>query len=217
MGMPKRRPTGNVRRTQQERTEATTAALIAAARQLFARVGFADTAIEDVLQSAGVTRGALYHHFDSKHALFRAVFELEEKALCDRVMAAAGREPLAGASLRAGCRAFLEVCLDPDVQRIVLSDAPAVLPPAELREIEARYAFAMLYRGLERAVAEGAMAPRPVEMLARFLFGALSECATAIARSTHPKKAFQDACRELDFVLGALQAAGAADPRAAKS
>jgi AcrR family transcriptional regulator len=206
MDTPEHNSGAKVRRTQQERTEATTAAIVRAARELFATVGFAGTSIEDVLRGAAVTRGALYHHFDSKTALFRAVFEAEEQALCGRIKAAAaGCEPMAWGSFRAGCRAFLEACLDPDVQRIVLSDAPAVLTPEELREVESRYAFAMLRHGLERAMREGAIAPRPVEMLARFLFGALSECATTIARAPNPKKALQEARRELDFMLAALE------------
>jgi AcrR family transcriptional regulator len=206
MGTPKRPPAGQGRRTQRQRTEATTAAITGAARRLFARAGYAATSVEDVLREAAVTRGALYHHFDSKAALFRAVFEQEEKALCARVLAAARREREPWPNFRAGCRAFLEACLDPDVQRIVLSDARAVLPPEDLREIESRYSLAMLRDGLGRAVAAGAIAPRPVETLARFLFGALSECALAIARSPSPRKTLQDAQRELDGVLRALEA-----------
>jgi AcrR family transcriptional regulator len=206
MGKPRPKPPAKARRTQKERTEATTAAILAAARGLFARAGYAATSVDDVLRAAGVTRGALYHHFDGKAALFRAVFEAEEEALRARVMAAARREGRAWPSFRAGCRAFLEACLDPDVRRIVLSDARAVLSPEELREVESRHTLAMLRHGLERAVAEGAIAPRPVEVLTRFLFGALSECAVAIAASPQPKKTLQEAQRELDFVLGSLEA-----------
>src|ERR687890_2389322 len=96
--------------TQAERTATTTAELVARARELFAQRGFAATSIEDIVRAAGVTRGALYHHFDSKTDVFRAVFEDEQRRLAERVVeAAAGADgPLA--ALETGCLAFLEEC-----------------------------------------------------------------------------------------------------------
>lgn len=192
------------RKTQEERSAATTGVLIRAARDLFAKKGFADTATEDILKAAGVTRGALYHHFDSKAALFRAVFENEEAALTARLMKVAQSQPDALSGLHAGCRAFLEACLDPVVQRIVLRDARAVLSLDELREIESRYTLAALRNGLARAVSSGAMVERPVDMLAHMILGALSEAAIAIAISAHPKKILKDALRELDSLIEGL-------------
>jgi AcrR family transcriptional regulator len=192
------------RKTQEERTAATTAVLLRAARELFSKKGFADTATEDILNAAGVTRGALYHHFDNKAALFRAVFENEEAALTARLMKVAQTQPDALSGLHAGCRAFLEACLDPVVQRIVLRDARAVLSLDELREIESRYTLAALRNGLSRAIASGAMVERSAEMLAHMILGALSEAAMAIARSPHPKKVLKDALREFDHLLEGL-------------
>src|SRR5947199_124485 len=136
-----------------------------AARDLFAKKGFADTATEDILGAAGVTRGALYHHFDNKAALFRAVFDYAEAALTARLMKVAQAQPDALSGLHAGCRAFLEACLDPVVQRIVLRDARAVLSLDELREVESRYTLAALRNGLANAIASGAMVERPVDLL----------------------------------------------------
>jgi AcrR family transcriptional regulator len=192
------------RKTQEERSAATTAVLIRSARDLFAKKGFADTATEDILKVAGVTRGALYHHFDSKAALFRAVFENEEAALTARLVKVAQSQPDALTGLHAGCRTFLEACLDPVVQRIVLRDARAVLSLDELREIESRYTLAALRNGLTQAVAAGAIVERPVDMLAHMLLGALSEAAMAIAMSAHPRKILKDALRELDTLMEGL-------------
>ena len=189
------------KKTQGERSAATTAALLRAARDLFAKKGFADTATEDILDAAGVTRGALYHHFDNKAALFRAVFENEEAALTARLAKVALAQPDALSGLRAGCRAFLEACLDPVVQRIVLRDARAVLSLDELREIESRYTLAALRNGLANAISSGAITERPVDMLAHMILGALSEAAMAIARSPHPKKVLKDALREFDLLI----------------
>ena len=192
------------RKTQGERSAATTALLTAAARDLFAKRGFAETATEDILQAAGVTRGALYHHFDNKAALFRAVFEIEEAALTARLMKVAQAQGDALGGLHAGCRAFLEACLDPVVQRIVLRDARAVLSLDELREIESRYTLAALRNGLKGAIASGAMVERSPDMLAHMILGALSEAAMAIARAPQPKKVLKEALAEFDLLLEGL-------------
>lgn len=193
-----------IRKTQEERSVATTSLLIRSARDLFARQGFAETSTDELLKAAGVTRGALYHHFDSKAALFRAVFEGEEAALTERLVKVAQSQPDALSGLRAGCQAFLEACLDPTVQRIVLRDARAVLSLDELREIESRYTLAALRNGLVQAIASGEMTVRSVDMLAHMILGALSETAMAIVRSDHPKKILKDALRELDTLLDGL-------------
>ncbi len=202
------------RKTQEERSAATTALLLSAARELFAKKGFADTATDDILAAAGVTRGALYHHFDNKAALFRAVFEQEEAALTARLMKVAQAQPDALAGLHAGCRAFLEACLDPVVQRIVLRDARAVLSLDELREIEQRYTLAALRNGLASAIKTGAIAERPVDMLAHMILGALSEAAMAIARSAHPRKVLKDALREFDILIDGVTGRSGAARRA---
>lgn len=190
--------------TQQERSEKTVAALVEAARLLFAKQGFAATSLDDILAATKMTRGALYHHFDGKAALFRAVFEEQEKILTAEVAKAAADKRGAWQAFRAGCDGFLQACLDPATQRIILIDAPAVLGWDVMREIEARYALALLRGGLQRIMDEGKLARRPIEPLAVILLGALSEAAMAIARAPDPKTAAQDARREIDRLLKAL-------------
>ena len=192
------------RKTQGERSAATTALLLDAARELFAKKGYADTATEDILNAAGVTRGALYHHFDSKAALFRAVFEKEEAVLTARLVKVAQAQADARSALHAGCRAFLEACLDPVVQRIVLRDARAVLSLDEMREIESRYTLAALRNGLKSVIASDTMVERSPEMLAHMILGALSEAAMAIARAPQPKKVLKEALAEFNRLLEGL-------------
>ncbi|MGH2950711.1 MAG: TetR/AcrR family transcriptional regulator, partial [Solirubrobacterales bacterium] len=131
------------RRTQAERSQATRAALIGAARELFADRGYAGVGTEEIVKGAGVTRGALYHHFGGKRDLLRAVYEQMESEFMERIAAAAS--PGAGAleTMRAGAEMFLDHCLEPDVQRIVLLDAPAVLGWDEWREIGADYGLGL--------------------------------------------------------------------------
>jgi AcrR family transcriptional regulator len=200
--------TRQTRRTQQERSVETTRSLLAAATRLFAEQGYADTSIEDINNAAGLTRGAIYHHYQGKAQLFRAVFEAREAALTAAIAAAAAQKKDAWKSFQAGCEAFLQACLDPAVQQIILKDGPAVLGWEVLREIEARYSMAMIRQGIELAMREGRLARRPAEPLAHLLHGALAECARSIARSQEPEATFRDARAEMNRLLQALAAPG---------
>lgn len=192
-----------MRRTQEERTEATRGAVLAAADTLFAKNGFADTSIEDILRAAKVTRGALYHHFASKADIFEAVFEEREKSLAAFITKRAAREKSRFAGLRTGCRAFLEACLDPAVQRIVLIDAWAVLSFETIRAIEGRYTMALLRDGIANAVRAGEIEVVSVEIVANMLLGALSQSAISIARSKQSVKEHTAALHELERLLTA--------------
>jgi AcrR family transcriptional regulator len=195
-----------VTRTQTERTEATTAHLVEAARTLFAAKGYEATALDDVVAAAGVTKGALYHHFGSKRDLFRAVFEHEEDALARACHRAYAAERDSWTGFHAGCRAFLEATLDPGVQRICLLDAPAVLGWETVREIEAEYSLAMIENGLRHAIDSGRIAPRPTAPLAHMLMGALGEGAMMVARAGDQRGAMQAVAREVESLLAALEA-----------
>lgn len=191
--------------TQAERTEATTAALLDAGRELFAQDGFAGTSLDAVVARAGVTKGALYHHFDSKRALFRAVYDREQERSAEVVAGAAARRRDPWAAFEDGCRAFLDHTLDPGVQRIVLIDAPGALGWEEMREGE-RQSLRMMEEGLRRSMAGGRIAKRPVEPLAVLLFGALCEAAMTIARAPEPDTALRAIWAELRRLFAALAA-----------
>jgi AcrR family transcriptional regulator len=166
-----------------EQAEATRAALVAAARELFAERGYAGVGTEEIVSRAGVTRGALYHHFSGKKDLFRAVYEDLERELVERIaeQALSAGDPLAG--LRAGAHAFLDACQDPAVSRISLIDAPSVLGWEQWREIGMRYGFGLVEGVLAEAIKTGALEEQPVRPLAHLVLGAIDEAAMVVARA----------------------------------
>ena len=191
------------RRTQAERTEATTNALVHAARQLFARDGYEATSLDSVAARAGVTKGAVYHHFDGKRQLFEAVFAREVERMATPLVAAYARKKDPWDAFAAGCRTFLDECLDPELQRIVLLDAAAAIGWEEMRRLESPL-LEMMELGITTAVEAGRIPPRPSGPLARFLYGALCETAMVVARADDQKAAHRQAVGEIARVLDGL-------------
>jgi AcrR family transcriptional regulator len=167
---------------KQLQSEKTRRKLISVARDLFARRGYVDTSIGDITARARVTRGALYHHFSDKQTLFRAVFEQVEDELVSRAAAAASQSQPTK-RLEAAVGAFLDACLDRDVQQIVLLDGFSVLGWETASQIDEAHALGSLQALLELAMSEGQIARQPVEPLALVLLGALNQAALAIARA----------------------------------
>jgi AcrR family transcriptional regulator len=170
------------RRTQASRREATRAALLAAARELFATKGFAGAGREEIVQRAGVTRGAMYHHFTSKEDLFRAVYEATEMEVMNHVATAAMVTADPREQLRLGALAWLDFAADPAVARICLLDAPAVLDPDLRRELSERYGVGLVREVLQACMDAGVIRARPVDVLARVLLAALLEAATLVGQ-----------------------------------
>ena len=173
------------RRSQVDRSATTRAALVAAARRLFAEQGFGGVGTEAIVMAAGVTRGALYHQFADKTALFEAVYEaIEEdlaKGLGDRILASGVKDPIEALAL--GADAWLDACREPEVQQIVLIDGPAVLGWVRWRDIGLRYGLGLVEGLLAQAIEVGRIPPQPISPLAHVLVGALDEAALYIARS----------------------------------
>jgi AcrR family transcriptional regulator len=190
------------RRTQAERTAATRALLIGAARKLFADKGFADVSTQAIVAAAGVTRGALYHQFDDKAALFAAVYEEVERDLvaeiAQQITTAQPLDPLE--AMRMGARLFLDLCAAPDVQQIVLIDAPAVLGWDEWRAVGMKYGLGVIEGMLAHAIAEGVIPEQPVRPTAHVLLGALDEAALFVSRASDR----EHARREMDAVCDRL-------------
>jgi AcrR family transcriptional regulator len=199
----------NVKRTQAERTEATRDALIEAARALFAKRGYAAVGTEEIVRSAGVTRGALYHHFDGKRDLFEAVYERIEAELAQRIASGAlgsgATEPLE--AMRAGAEMFLRAATEPEAQRIVLLDGPSVLGWDRWREIAAEHGLGLIEATLRAAIEAGAIAEQPVRPLAHVLMGALDEAAMLVARAEDPERTRAEVGRTLDALLAGLSVA----------
>jgi AcrR family transcriptional regulator len=192
------------RRTQAERSATTRAALLAAGRALFGERGFAGTSREQIVERAGVTRGALYHHFAGKEDLFRAVFEEMEQEMTERLATVALAAPDPLEALRIGCREFLDVAMAPDVQRIVLLDAPAVLGWATWREVEARYGLGLVTFGLQNAMDAGALERQPIEALAHMLLASLNEAALLVAGSDDPQTTRREVGAVVDHLIDRL-------------
>jgi AcrR family transcriptional regulator len=190
------------------RAEATRAALVDAARRLFVEKGYQRTGTEEVVAEAGVgTRGALYHHFADKQALFEAAFIAVEEEL---VMEAAKNlaDPAEGAlnQLRQGLIGFLDASLTPHVQRILLIDGPAVLGWVKWRELESLYGLGAIRAMLERAVEEGDLAVgQPVDALAHVLLAAADETALFIANAPDQRTARDQGVQALDALLDGLR------------
>src|SRR3954471_21519251 len=192
---------------QEERSRATRAKLLAAARELFGARGYAAVGTEEVVRAAGVTRGALYHQFADKRALFTAVFEQLEQEI---IIVAEGRmrehpdDMLA--AFRAACRGWLEVCLQPEVERIVLLDAPAVLGWEAWREIGERYGLGAVIATLEFGMSSGALAAQPVRPLAHIIVGALDEAALYVTRAEDRESALAESEAVIDRLISSLAA-----------
>jgi len=197
----KRRKT---RRTQRERSAATIDELLRVSRQLFAERGYNDASLDDVVDAAGVTKGAVYHHFKGKQDLFRAVYEQEQKRLVESCLAASARKRDLKQRFLTSCEAFFEASLDPAVQRITLVDAPAALGLEQMREIEYRYTLALVIDGLELAMDRGLMPRRPVLPLAHLIFGAMCEAAMLVALSENQRAVSRQVFSELTTLIGAF-------------
>ena len=184
--------------------EETKAALLAAARALFGERGYAATSLEDVVSRAGVTKGALYHHFEGKAQLFQSVYEQVKLELSDEVVQVF-LEPDPWEALTRGSRRMIEAQLDPAVRRIVLHDARSVLDWETIRAVETRYGTVGIRGVLRRAVRVGAIEAQPLRPLALLLSGAIAEACFYVADSVDPDAALEEAFALLLRMLEGLR------------
>ena len=193
-----------------EQSESTRTALLQAARELFTERGYADTGTEDIAQRAGVTRGALYYQFRDKLGLFRAVVEDLNLHIVQKVASAiqAGREEqedLWDAIARTGTEAFLYACLDPAVQRIVLTEVTAVLGWQEERELDERYGLGVVRGAIQELMGAGMVAPQPLEPLAHLILSVEREAARYIARADDIPTARKEMGASLERLLDGMR------------
>ena len=202
------------RRRQADRTAATRAALIGAARPLFAEHGFAEVGTERIARAAGVTRGALYHQFADKTELFAAVLEAVEVDLTTRliaaVTAAGSDDPLT--LLVAGADAWLDASADPEVRRIALLDGPAVLGWERWREVAMRHGLGLVSALLTELVEAGSIPEQPIAPLAHVLIGALDEAALYVALSSDQQLARREAGAVLRGLMASVVTSSSVDP-----
>lgn len=194
----------NEKTRRQEYAESTRQALIAAARSLFARDGYAATSIDEIVRLERLTKGALYHHFKHKKELFEAVVDDFLGEMVAQVTAAVHGAADPWERAAAALDAFLEGCLNPAYQRIVIQEAPGVLGWVAWREKEQRSGMALVAMLLDDLIAAGQIQRQPVELVAQILVAAIMEAALAITHSADPAATRQEARRVLERLIRAL-------------
>ena len=196
------RPDRNV-----QRSEATRGARVAAARTLFAERGYAGVGTEEVVRAAGVTRGALYHHFKGgKKDLFRAVAEAVEAEIVQRIAEQALTAADPYEALERGADGWLEACVEPEVQQITLLDAPSVLGWEEWRALGQQYGLGVIEASLAAAMEAGQIRRAPTRPLAHVLLGALDEAGLVVARAEDVEATRAEMADLLRRVLSGLRA-----------
>lgn len=173
--------------TRDQRAEETRRDLLRVARELFAERGYAAVGTEEIVARAGLTRGALYHHFRGKRDLFMAVHEQLEGQLIETIGAAMTGVNDPVELLKTGIRAFLDACADRQRTQITLLDAPTVLGWAAWREIAEQYGLGLVSTALAHAMDAGALVRQEVRPLAHVMIGALNEAALLIANAEDPE------------------------------
>ncbi|MYV97117.1 TetR/AcrR family transcriptional regulator [Streptomyces sp. SID3343] len=187
--------------------EQTRQALVRESRRLFAASGYGAVGLSEIVRAAGVTKGALYHQFAGKTELFRAVLEEVQQEVAARVATAADAETDPWRQLTAGCQAFLTAGTDPDVQRIMLVDGPAVLGWTEWRVMDEATSARHLSEALTELIDAGVIARQPVPPLAHLLSGAMNEAVLWLAGSGNAAKDLADVRAALARMLEALRVA----------
>ncbi len=178
------------RRSQEDRSRATRADLEAAGRRLFAERGYTAVSAEEIVASAGVTRGALHHHYGDKRGLFIAVLEQLEADNTEEIRTILAElpdstDPLAAMAL--GLHTFLMISRRPDTVRIAMSDGPAVLGWQGWREMESRHGLGLITDQLQQAVDSGLAPALPVRTLAQLILAAIIEAGMIVAHAEDPE------------------------------
>lgn len=190
-------------RSRAEMIEATRAKLLATARQAFREAGYAATSMDDFTAAAGLTRGALYHHFGDKKGLFAAVVEQIDGEMDQRLATIAAQAPDAWTALRGRCRAYLEMAAEPEIRRIVLQDARAVLGAAT--DSSQQQCITSLSALLQTMMDQGVVETAAPQALARLINGSLVESAFWIAQEPENGPRLNQALQALDLMMRGLR------------
>ena len=185
--------------------QATRAAILRAARRLFAKEGYAETQLQAVVREAGVTTGAVYDHFGDKKSLFRAVAELAEREILQRLAKATRGTRDPWSKLDTATMAMLEICSEPGIRQIVFLDAPNVIGAAEWHAIELRHSYGAMREVLGQLSAAGEIRRVPVDVLAPMLLGALIAAANNVALAEDTTAALTHAREVASIFLQALR------------
>jgi AcrR family transcriptional regulator len=191
------------RRTRTQMIEETRAKLLATARKAFAEHGYANTSMDEFTAAVGLTRGALYHHFGSKEKLLIAVIDQLEGELAQRLQQIADAAPTPWEAFRCRCRAYLELALLPENRRIILQDARAMF--GDVPQENQNTGIAALEAALKELVDAGTVVDMHAGLMARMLYGAVTEAAFWIAEpDSDPPVRLAVSLEALDKLLGGL-------------
>lgn len=186
------------------RSDVTQARIIKVAKNAFAEQGYAATSLSEIVDQASVTTGAIYHHFNDKKGLFRAVAESLEEEIMDHVMSVPLQDD-PWDTFMTGLKSTLRVCARPDINRIVFKEAPSVIGPTEWREIEVRYAFGVIFKAISRLSKSGAMyAPNP-GLTSQIILGSIIEAANVVASSDQTEDSLAEATSTVLMMVSALR------------
>ncbi|EIE98067.1 TetR/AcrR family transcriptional regulator [Saccharomonospora glauca] len=186
--MRSKEPVTPARSRRDDYAEATRSALVDSAVALFTERGYAGTSLDEIARRARVTKGALYHHFNGKQAIFESTFDAVETDVKGRLEKILNSDRPPWERALAGLREFISICLDPAYQRIALHEAPVVMGWKRWRAAEDRYSLGLIKAALQDLIDAGDVVDVPVDITSRLLFGALSSAATEIASSTEPER-----------------------------
>ncbi len=192
------------RRSNAELSEASREALLAGARAAFARHGYANAPLEELVRAAGLTKGALYHHFGSKQGLFIAVVQAIDAEILAQVRAEVPERPATRAGFVHACRLYLEAMLEPGVRRILLIDCPAVLGYRAMRELEIESSIRPIAEMLDALVESGEVVALDTEATAHLINGALYDAALWIGDDPRPRQALDRAVQAFETLLAGL-------------
>lgn len=184
----------------QEETNATIRKLLEIARRHFTERGYADTALEDIVLEAQLTRGALYHHFRSKKGLFRAVLESVQQEVAEKVETQAATSEDVWEQLALGCRAFVAAAVEAQNKRIMLLDGPAVLGWEEWRRMDEQHSMRLLREQLQGMQEQGQLKPVSIEAMTHFLSGALNESALWIAQMPDTSQGLEETAQMISLL-----------------
>ncbi len=192
------------RKARAEMIEETRQKLVAAARQQFGSVGYAETVMDELTAQAGMTRGALYHHFGDKKGLFLAVVQEIDAEMDARLAAISANAPDEWSAFAGRCRAFLAMTIEPQVQRILLRDSPSVLG-AEHLQASRLQCIASMTNMLQKLMEQRTIATTAPEVLAHLINGGLMDAALWIANQQDEKIALEQALAGLTLLLNGLR------------
>jgi AcrR family transcriptional regulator len=195
-----------MRSRRSDYSESTRQALVDSAVEMFTKHGYAGTSLDAIARRARVTKGALYHHFSGKQALFEAAFDIVEKAAVTRLNEVVAGDGSAWDRAVRGVELYIQSCLEPSYQRIVIHEGPVVMGWARWRETEDHFSYGLVRDIIEALIEAGEIVELPVEVTARVLFGALSAGATFIAGADNPKKAGAEVSKTIVAVMQGMRA-----------